>query len=214
MSQHWHHNHVPSDDFVEGAWSKRIAKANLIGSTQIGQGSFGKIYRSSYCNIAVALKEVGANSHGRLDTDMEHLAYELSSLLQLKHPNVINLIGAVMDFAAHNAVSMSMGLVLELCPYGSLHHILFEARHNLSIRRKVLIGGGVAAGLAHIHGMSILHRDLNTANVLLAEGFEPKIADFGCSVCLTQFSSPDRLPHRLSHRKSMIFVQFPALLPD
>jgi serine/threonine protein kinase len=100
----------------------------------------------------------------------------------MHHQNVIELVGVFADFDVCSAESSTFGLVLDYCPHGSLHHVLFNTQQTLCVDRKVSIGTGVAAGLAHIHGMSLLHRDLNTANVLLGQDFTPRIADFGCSV--------------------------------
>ena len=41
----------------------------------------------------------------------------------------------------------------------------------------------VASGMAYLHGQSppVLHRDLKPENVLVDDGWQSKIADFGCS---------------------------------
>ena len=144
-----------------------------MGSEMIGKGSFGKIYKASFAGFAVAVKEVQAANISCVFTLIQqtaHLFYELSSIRQCQHPNIVELIGAVVDFPSMDeSNSPTFGLVLELCSCGSLHHVLFETRHNLSIDRKVLIGGGVAAGLAHIHGMSILHRERAAGRRLRAQ---------------------------------------------
>ena len=87
-------------------------------------------------------------------------------------------------------------MVFEMCSNGSLHKKLFEDKENsakISVSQKITIGSQVAIGLAYLHSKSILHRDLNTRNVLLTNDLTAKIADFGCAVILLLDSF--RLPH-------------------
>ena len=161
------------------ALSKWIPKRQLSGSVQIDSGSFGKIYRSTYKNSDVAVKEIAQASS--LKSKMKDISYELDALVLCDHPNVVHFHGAALEFVATGA-QPSIALVFELCEHGSLHRSIFERRRALSVRRKVLIGSQVAAGLAYLHERHVLHRDLNTRNVLLSGDYTAKIADFGCAV--------------------------------
>lgn len=44
---------------------------------------------------------------------------------------------------------------------------------------------GVSAALVHLHENRILHRDLNAGNVMLTEGLEPKLGEFGVGRLMT-----------------------------
>jgi serine/threonine protein kinase len=45
---------------------------------------------------------------------------------------------------------------------------------------------GIAAGMAHMHNKSLIHRDLKASNVFLDSNYEPVIADFGCSKAIME----------------------------
>ena len=218
------------DNFIDTAFKRSIPRTLLFGSEFIGQGTFGKIYKSTFAGFDVAVKEVQTcktSCPRMLFQQIEQLSYELDSLQQCNHPNIVELVGTLVDFPdCQNDCEPLIGIILELCPYGSLHHILFETSQYLPIHRKVLIGSGVASGLAHIHALSILHRDLNSANVLLAHEYVPKIADFGCSVrppfiTLDLFTQPPRegRPNRSAYtttaptQPSVNYPFFPTNLP-
>ena len=161
------------------ALSKWIPKRQVTGSVQIDSGSFGKIYRSTYKDAQVAVKEIAQASS--LKSKMKDISYELDALVLCDHPNVVHFHGAAIEVSAYGQ-QPSISLVFELCDKGSLHRNIFERKRTLNVRRKVLIGAQVAAGLAYLHQCHVLHRDLNTRNVLLSGDFTAKIADFGCAV--------------------------------
>ncbi|KAL3840720.1 hypothetical protein ACJIZ3_025311 [Penstemon smallii] len=53
---------------------------------------------------------------------------------------------------------------------------------SLTWRQRVNIAIGAAKGIAHLHeGIhpSIIHRDIKPSNILIGEGFEAKVSDFG-----------------------------------
>ncbi|XP_050381285.1 probable serine/threonine-protein kinase PBL11 [Argentina anserina] len=55
---------------------------------------------------------------------------------------------------------------------------------SLSWRQRVNIAIGAAKGIAHLHeGVhpSIIHRDIKPSNILIGDGFEAKVSDFGLS---------------------------------
>jgi serine/threonine protein kinase len=47
----------------------------------------------------------------------------------------------------------------------------------------------IVEGVAYLHAMGIIHRDIKGANVLVTEHGVPKLADFGCSKQLPQITT-------------------------
>eukprot|EP00035_Acanthoeca_spectabilis_P008419 m.153500 g.153500 ORF g.153500 m.153500 type:complete len:171 (-) comp14350_c0_seq1:2545-3057(-) len=63
----------------------------------------------------------------------------------------------------------------------NLYDALHEKRVSFDFATRAKIARGVASGMAYMHCLPnpIIHRDLNSHNVLLFTTFKPVIADFG-----------------------------------
>ncbi|GMN48011.1 hypothetical protein TIFTF001_017179 [Ficus carica] len=100
---------------------------------------------------------------------------EVIFLGQLRHPNLVKLIGYCCE-------DEERLLVYEFMPRGSLENHLFK-RLSVSLpwgtRLKIAIGA--AKGLAFLHGADnpVIYRDFKTSNVLLDSDFTAKLSDFG-----------------------------------
>jgi serine/threonine protein kinase len=150
-----------------------IDAGELVNLREIGQGSFGLVYRAEYRFSDVAVKCVNDNAFG----DETDLLTEARTLRQLPtHANVVAFRGLCR-------LKARPALVLEFCDGGSLYSAL-RSRDIVWTRAKELrVLAGVAAGVAHLHKCGIVHRDLAARNILLASlrTMEPKVTDFGMS---------------------------------
>ncbi|CAL8462734.1 g2267 [Coccomyxa elongata] len=97
-------------------------------------------------------------------------------------------------------------LLMELGDQRSLHTAISRGRISGNLEAILLCALDIAAGMAYLHSMGIIHADLKPANVLLMSapvtahnprGFTCKIADFGMSQVLTGESS--RVPVADTH---------------
>jgi serine/threonine protein kinase len=90
-------------------------------------------------------------------------------------------------------------MALEHMAGGSLHSILHGERGAaLESVLRVRIVDQVAAGLAYLHAIGVIHRDIKTANVLLDAAFHAKVGDFGLS---TRFGRPEYTAERGTYRQ-------------
>ncbi|KAF1885786.1 hypothetical protein Lal_00008526 [Lupinus albus] len=152
------------------------ATKNFRDETFIGQGGFGTVYKGKLGNMSqvVAVK--------RLDTtgaqgEKEFLV-EVLMLSLLRHPNLVSLFG----YCAEGDQRL---LVYEYMPLGSLEyhlHDLSPDQEALDWGKRMMIAAGAARGLNYLHNEakpSVIYRDLKSSNILLDEGFHPKLSDFG-----------------------------------
>ncbi|KAJ6889665.1 serine/threonine-protein kinase PBL27-like [Populus alba x Populus x berolinensis] len=96
----------------------------------------------------------------------------------LHHPNLVNLIGYCAD-------GDQRLLVYEFMPLGSLEdhlHDLPPDKEPLDWNTRMKIAAGAAKGLEYLHDKAnppVIYRDLKSSNILLDEGYHPKLSDFG-----------------------------------
>ncbi|XP_039162625.1 serine/threonine-protein kinase PBS1 isoform X2 [Eucalyptus grandis] len=96
----------------------------------------------------------------------------------LHHPNLVNLIGYCAD-------GDQRLLVYEFMPLGSLEdhlHDLPPGKEPLNWNMRMKIAAGAAKGLEYLHDKAnppVIYRDFKSSNILLEEGFHPKLSDFG-----------------------------------
>ena len=186
----------------DGLRRARIAMDELGIGKQIGRGAFGAIYAASYHGTPVAVKTM--HEKHRAGRAAQAFRDEVLLLLELRHPNIVQLIGGSWDIELGQ-----MCLVLELCPRGSLDAVLENTLLPLTWQGELLpIATGVARGMAYLHAQSppIVHRDLKPANVLLEMDLTPKVADLG-----TALEMEDGVEERVAEAGSPVF-QAPEVL--
>ena len=149
----------------------------------ISHGYSAEVFKASWKGTEVALKELHWNSK-LPEKKVEAFRKELTMMLKFRHPNLVLLMGAVTR-------TLPYCLILEYCSGGTLFDFLHK-RHTVEIswrqRMKILLD--IAKAVNYLHHLSpvVIHRDLKSLNVLLAEQVADeydtpiaKVADFGLS---------------------------------
>lgn len=160
----------------------KSATRNFRPDSLLGEGGFGCVYKGWIeehgtgpvkpgTGLTVAVKTL---NHRGLQGHKEWLA-EVTYLGQLRHPNLVKLIGFCME-------DDKRLLVYEFMQRGSLENHLFrKAASPLSWNTRIKIALGAAKGVEFLHtrDMPIIYRDFKTSNILLDGDYVAKLSDFG-----------------------------------
>jgi len=147
----------------------------------IDRGMFGTIFKSSLGGKAVAVKQLGDSSPSSFKQRMRELLLELRVLTRLSHPNIVKFHGTAADFTALHHGGPYVGLVFSFCDRGSLDRALFNNPNKMSVPMRLSICRQMSEALTYMHCKRVVHRDLNTKNILLTHDMKAQIADFGCA---------------------------------
>lgn len=168
------------------------------------QGAFGKLYRGTYNgeDVAIKLLERPENNPERAQLMEQQFAQEVMMLANLKHPNVVRFIGGCRK-------PMVWCIVTEYAKGGSVRQFLMK-RQNRSVPLKLAVKQAldVARGMAYVHELGFIHRDLKSDNLLIFADKSIKIADFGVAriVVQTEGMTPETgtyrwmAPEMIQHR--------------
>ncbi|PKU75087.1 inactive leucine-rich repeat receptor-like protein kinase CORYNE [Dendrobium catenatum] len=163
---------------------KVIFSGNDESLQMLGSSPNGKYFKLSLNNeVTVAVKVLESTcSSGSPGTNSNSwkrkVQRELELLAKVSHRNVMSLRAYVRD---HDRFS----LVYDYISNGSLEDAMKRVRLNrlrLGWELRLRIAIGMAKGLKYLHFEfipRILHYNLKPTNVLLDEGFEPKLGDCG-----------------------------------
>ncbi|XP_062920891.1 serine/threonine-protein kinase TNNI3K isoform X2 [Mobula hypostoma] len=170
----------------------------------IGSGSFGKVYKGRCRNKIVAIKRYRANTFcSKSDVDM--FCREVSILCRLNHPCVIQFVGACLSDPSQFAI------VTQYISGGSLFSLLHEQKRIIDLQSKLIIAIDVAKGMEYLHNLTqpIIHRDLNSHNILLYEDGHAVVADFGESRFLLSMDEDNmtKQPGNLRWMAPEVFTQ-------
>ncbi|XP_050411148.2 serine/threonine-protein kinase TNNI3K [Patella vulgata] len=140
----------------------------------IGSGSFGKVYKGKCKGKTAAIKRYRASTVGA-KSDVDMFCREVAILSKLKSSYVIGFLGACLDDPSQFAI------VTQYISGGSLYSLLHEQKRLIDIQSKLTISIDVAKGMEYLHNLPqpIIHRDLNSHNILLDENGHALVADFG-----------------------------------
>jgi len=151
--------------FMEGIYVKDIQIQEKVGG-----GAFGQVYKGTWAGTSVvALKKLSNPSSVNSAREFEA---EMKVLRNLRHPNVILLYGLYMEDKVPY-------ICMEFCNGGSLEKLLHT--DTLTFGQKVKVAMDSCAGMIYLSSNHIIHRDLATRNLLVADNFIIKVGDFGMS---------------------------------
>lgn len=184
----------PNNDFISDIKAVKIDPSLFIQENKkkfqevyriaqnLGTGTFGDVktcfHRETGHKRAVKLfkKELMHN-----ETEKSMLLKEVSILKTLDHPNIIRTYEFFEDLKRFY-------LVLEYCSGGELFTEILK-RQSFSEQDAARIFFQIVSAVCYLHGLGIVHGDLNPENILLEdrrESLSIKLADFGSALKNTE----------------------------
>ncbi|KAI8528498.1 hypothetical protein RHMOL_Rhmol12G0152600 [Rhododendron molle] len=139
------------------------ATRNFRPDSLLGEGGFGYVYKGWIDETTLTAAKPGCGM-----TEVNYLG-------QLRHPNLVKLIGYCSE-------GDSRLLVYEFMPRGSLENHLFRRGAQplpWATRVKVAIGAGKGLCFLHDAEEQVIYRDFKASNILLDADFNAKLSDFG-----------------------------------
>ncbi|XP_009620831.1 putative serine/threonine-protein kinase PBL7 [Nicotiana tabacum] len=152
------------------------ATENFKAAYFLGEGGFGKVYKGRLADTGqvVAIKQLNPDGcQGNREFIVEVLTLSMAD-----HPNLVKLIGYCVE-------GDQRVLVYEYMALGSLEdhlHDPWPEKKRLDWNTRMKIAAGAARGLEYLHDKMkppVIYRDLKGSNILLGEGYHPKLSDFG-----------------------------------
>lgn len=159
----------------------------------IGRGTFGLVSRiESADGRSLALKTVYQETR--------FCNREVDILLDIRHPNIVAL--ESYFYTMRTPRGQFLHLCMEYVPT-VLEDLIARGPLDMAVLRHLY--RQALRGLAYLHGLKICHRDIKPANILVDDGWNLKICDFGSAkyiesgtpnityICSRYYRAPENL---------------------
>ena len=155
-----------------------------VGQEILGRGAWGVVAKGKFRGQKVAVKQVYPEILQQ--TTMDRIHREIRTMAQVRHPNLVLFIAAVID---DRTGPMIITEILDT----SLRSA-YERNRLGSNKLRILQDVASALNYLHLHREPIIHRDVSTANVLLEavanNGWKAKLSDFGSANLVRYATTP------------------------
>jgi serine/threonine protein kinase len=140
----------------------------------VGKGGASRVYRGCTGDG----KELAVKVLKPSDDVMKDFISEIDILSSVEHRNAVSLVGFCVDGGR-------LMLVYDYMPRGSLEEMLHGEKQSmvdaLGWPERFKVAVGAARALESLHGgggennRPVIHRDIKSSNILVADDFEPKV---------------------------------------
>jgi hypothetical protein len=155
-----------------------IKASDVTLGKKLGEGAFGIVWKGKWHGKHVAVKQLKLDNgtsgaaHAKATTEFANEIGRMASMQP--HENLVLLYGVT------ELEGGDMAAVVEYCAHGSCLDALYGAApRKWRMDELISIAHGAACGLAHLHRLGVIHRDIAARNVLLTRHDVAKVADFG-----------------------------------
>jgi len=157
----------------ELSWVLEDPAKSFVFLEKLGEGSFGTVHKARHkdSGFILAIKIVDIDINNDEATSIKR---EIDILKRCKSDSIVNYFGSF-------TVNSQLWILMDYCAWGSVRDALEAAQRPLKEREIAAVCAASVKGLAYLHSMNIIHRDVKAANLLLDGQGTVKIADFGVS---------------------------------
>ncbi|MEP6907299.1 MAG: serine/threonine-protein kinase [Pseudoxanthomonas sp.] len=167
---------LPADTRV-GAW--RIVR-------MVGRGGMGEVYLAERAEGGFTQRAAIKLLHAEASQHAERFEEERRILAQLTHPNIARLLdGGIHEGRAWMAMEYIAGSDIAA-------HCRDKA---LPLQTRLKLFHQVCAAVAYAHAALVIHRDLKPSNIMVSDGGQVKLLDFG----IAKLIDPHALSSRVTH---------------
>ena len=151
----------------------------------IWRGAVGEVFRGRWRDMVVAVKTVRGicMTNEEMEKELDH---EATTLQKVRHAHVVQF------FGAGTLEDGTPFMVVELMELGTLRSMLHNAGTELDWPTRQRFVREAALGMALVHSLGHMHRDLKSDNILVsivAGRMQIKVADFGTATLATLASA-------------------------
>ena len=151
--------------------------SDLTITEDLKQGHFGDVRRgclsTNSTGIDVAIKSLK-------QPDPKALIKEAEIIISLDHPNVLDLLGIVIDKISHQPVSLLFPFMVN----GDLLEYLVIRKNSPErpdMKQLLRFAIDISSGMRYLSSNNIVHRDLAARNCFVDRSLQVKVGDFGLS---------------------------------
>lgn len=160
---------------VEEAEDWMVDLSDLFLGHKFASGAHSRLYLGKYKDSAVAVKMLRKPDNDReisrrLDREF---SCEVNVLSRVHHRNVVKFVGACKKPPV-------CCIITEYLALGSVRSYLHNQQpFALSLKLAVDMALDIARGMEYLHSQGVIHRDLKSENLVIADDLCVKITDFG-----------------------------------
>jgi serine/threonine protein kinase len=164
-------------------WELKHNELNLNNYKMIGYGSNGTVYKILWRGIDCVVKTLNVvDNKNDYETNHNDLINEISIISRLRHPNLVLFLGAC-------TLKEPIMLLYEYMENGNLENYYLNKKTfynkiwkpDVILLHKWLLQLTQAIYFLHNCYYPIIHRDIKPSNILLDNGLNLKLTDFGLS---------------------------------